>query len=454
MPLRASAFISPDDREKDGMLELDAPADGGPRRLQRDERRGQDQEGDNHAGRRRNKSRPKRVPCCRAVIDESQQLQRQHRKDAGHQIQNEAAEPRGDHNRPPQAGFVLRRVSVPGIADARRCGRRVAGRQPGLDRPAAVDQRRGDVQGPQKVDRVALQQRGQHRAIARDLDLRPARIDRRRRACDKQIGMLERTGRRGLDANARRRGAHNRDRRDLKRWGGCRGDLVPPSLDQRLRIRAAGTRQIGLEDALLAHADRVAGIEDELELGARIEVGVYELNLDGKQNVSGIPDAFDTQDRGAVRHRPLHFGERQVGRCGPIEFRRHAGVARRLPIDFPARPEAHMHADPAAERIIGGGNLADDELGRDVALQWLCLRSACGRGRHDGGSGHDATDKSLRHVTLLNKGPRRAPAAAATGGRPTTRRGWLLSLAGERRWTGPRGSLARARHERDGQAIP
>ena len=65
----------------------------------------------------------------------------------------------------------------------------------------------------------------------------------------------------------------------------------------------------------------------------------------------------------------------------------------------------------------------------DVALQWLCLRSACGRGRHDGGSGHDATDKGLRHVTLLNKGPRRAPAAAATGGRPTTRRGWLLSLA-------------------------
>ena len=51
-----------------------------------------------------------------------------------------------------------------------------------------------------------------------------------------------------------------------------------------------------------------------------------------------------------------------------------------------------MHAEPAAEWIAVGRNLADDELGRDIRLECLRLRGPRGRSRHDGGSDHDATE--------------------------------------------------------------
>ena len=61
-----------------------------------------------------------------------------------------------------------------------------------------------------------------------------------------------------------------------------------PLIDQGLRTRVARMREIGLEDPLLPDADRAAGIEDQPELGAGIEVGIFELHLDGKQHLAGI----------------------------------------------------------------------------------------------------------------------------------------------------------------------
>ena len=75
-----------------GLLELDAPADRQARRLDRRQDGGEKEEGTDDARRRGNEAQAHGAALAAAVADDAEQLDRQHRQDAGHEVEDQAAE--------------------------------------------------------------------------------------------------------------------------------------------------------------------------------------------------------------------------------------------------------------------------------------------------------------------------------------------------------------------------
>ena len=85
-------------RDDPGRLQLEAPAECVARLLERDQRPGEQQEGQHHATGEGDAVHGQRARM-RAVLREADQFQRQHREHARHQVQDQPAKERG-----PQCG--------------------------------------------------------------------------------------------------------------------------------------------------------------------------------------------------------------------------------------------------------------------------------------------------------------------------------------------------------------
>ena len=103
---------STDDREKTWILELKAPAHGGPGRPQSDHHRGENRHRSQHT-RQVGHAVPYDVPALgTGEVDDAKDLDGEHRKNAGHQVEDQPAE-KPQHERPEK-----RRLSS---SNERRC---------------------------------------------------------------------------------------------------------------------------------------------------------------------------------------------------------------------------------------------------------------------------------------------------------------------------------------------
>ena len=79
-------------RQKDGRLELESPAQRGARRAQPQQHTHERPEGDQNARRIDQSMGPELAQLLVAGVNQRQPLQEEHRKDAGHQVQQQASE--------------------------------------------------------------------------------------------------------------------------------------------------------------------------------------------------------------------------------------------------------------------------------------------------------------------------------------------------------------------------
>ena len=118
--------------QEERLLELDAPTDREPGALQGQSAQGQDQEGDQDARRRGEETQAHLRTGLAALGSDRQQFEGEHRQDAGHDVQDQAAEQREQQDREKPLTAALSVKTAKSTKSAQAAGRRFVAGEPGL----------------------------------------------------------------------------------------------------------------------------------------------------------------------------------------------------------------------------------------------------------------------------------------------------------------------------------
>ncbi len=113
-------------------------------------------------------------------------------------------------------------------------------------------------------------------------------------------------------------------------------------------------RQIEDEIGALGDADLLADQIIDLEPKGERLGRIGRPGGDGKDHLILIAEGIEAEEGEAAGNRPGHIGAGEIGRSGPIQADRNAGIARRAPIGLPAgrqlelQPQRHRFGAAAA----------------------------------------------------------------------------------------------------------
>ena len=242
----------------------------------------------------------------------------------------------------------------------RRGGRRGAENDGALDRPVAVDRGQPQFAADQRFGGPGRRQRRDphQRGLAAGLDHRSRRLERPALgALDKDVGRGQRRARAQAQLHRRRgRAAHRGRGFDSQRTipAGHR-DPRPIGLDQALFDRRAlgARRQREDEIGLVGHADVAACQVGHLRPQGDRLAGLAHGEGERQDDLPGVTQRFQAEDREPLRRRPGQARFGQVPRSRPVGPGRETGIARRAPVDLPALVHPEMQPGPHRRALAG-----------------------------------------------------------------------------------------------------
>ena len=334
-------------------------------RLQGDRGAGEHQDGEQDPGGRGQEAEPHRPAIAPALADRREQLDRQHRQHAGHEVEDQSAEqgePENDRQRP--------------AADPGRRRRVVAADDLGLQTALAVGYGEGEALAFQNAlgARTAGggHDEGRGAAVVRQGDLRFAEAEARR-PLDQKVRLVEGRGR-GRDDTQRRhllaaqQGALPEPQTHGAAVAGHQGsEAVDQEGVARVPLRPAG--QFERQAAVVGNADLPADQIAQFGAQADRRAGVPRGRLDRQHHLAAIAEGLQTEQREAVRHGPAQLGRVEVAGGAPVERRREAGIAGRAPVDLPARFELELKAEPQAAAVAAAVARRNQTHARVLVLQ-------------------------------------------------------------------------------------
>jgi hypothetical protein len=337
-------------RNHNGRLQLEAPPDLGTGGAHADQ-------GDAQGGERREHATrvggpvPARLGARSAgLLDQRQHLDGQHRKDAGHQIENDAAdesEKRSLQHRGKRYGFVRRACRVHGdVGELERLPRR---RSPeGL----LNDKHAASIRGRGRRQRAALQ--AQDQTVVGDLELLGRRVPHQGLRVGEEVCRANRRRRQSLGGDFERQGVrrkvHVRAPGRGLRQGPVRG--VEKGRGGCVR-RSWGTgacngqavRHARLARDTLRFAHQPGGVGRNGDRRSSIE-RVGRRNAGKQGNSALVAEVEEMRDGDALWRRPGNGTGREARWQPPIDRDGFPGVARIAPVDVPVVPDAQPQADP------------------------------------------------------------------------------------------------------------
>jgi hypothetical protein len=289
------------------------------------------------------------------MLDHREQLDGEHRQHARHEIEDQSADERQAQDHRERAGQRTFRGHGPGEAGDHVLLHAAPAVDHGEGQTLAFDSAR--LRGGQ---RGQAQDRG--RAAFGQSDLRLAEGEAGRRL-DQDVRGLEGDVRARRDLKHRGLGRAGQDRPLEGQADACAvaRHQGPIAVDQKTIARRPGAagRHGERECGLARNADLLAG--EIADLGPQQDRVIRPLRpgIDGQHDILRVAEGLHPEQRETVRQRPVEPGLGQVLRTAPVHRGRVARLARRAPVDLPAR------------------------LKLEVQPQVQAVPALCGRARHD-----------------------------------------------------------------------
>ena len=352
--------------EEDGLLELDPPADGLAGETEPGNTGGKHEEGDEYARRGSEETGPYLAPVAPAVSHGGNQLQRENREHAGHQVEDQPARHREQEDQP-ERPLGNRR-------GGRRGGLRGGGRQRLFGCADAVDHGKDHLPPGQAA--AALWRRERRDAGERGLAVRIDPVIGRAeppafRPLHVDVGSRQRRVRR--DRELQRPGyvpAHRGQGRDADRKiGAAPRDERGEPLDQRGFDRRGRrpSRKPKREVRDIGNANVVAGEVGNFGLDQERAAGLDQRRVHRKNDLVAVTERLEADHRKTLRRRPGERGLVEILRARPVRLRREPGIARRTPVDLPALVHPEMDAEPQRS-IVADGVRRGDQAYRPVLV--------------------------------------------------------------------------------------
>ncbi len=296
------------------------------------------------------------------MAHDRQELDRDHREDAGHQVENQPAHERERHDRQERRERETARVDM---------GEPVGPWQrAGLDAARAVDQGEGE-RIALEIDRCSLAENILRRHRGEDDAPILEKLEGRLREQD-VLGSLDQQVRR----HERRVGAKRRadQRLDVaaRNVGTLEHQAGPAAVTRHLVLVAGDhVRELGrvrrarrqVERCGVAVGDTHFVADQKIDLRAQVHglAGRAEFGCDRKDHLLFVAEGLQVEIFEADGRGPLERRSGQVGRFVPCHVGRDSGIARRAPVGLPAFVEADLDAE--RDRF----EIADSCRGRDEA---------------------------------------------------------------------------------------
>ena len=349
-------------------------------------------------------------------------LHRQHREDAGHQVEDQPAE-EGERQRQRQADGGAGRGGRSVIVDRRRrqgsaaqsSGRDRARRGRNLPCPVAERQHPGD--GGRRLagaDRDPGRQ-AEGQAVGAPLDglglgVVQDRGVERKEIGPRQVGAFERRARDGQPQRLAFDGVDGGEARGLRGGDQRSGDPVAPD-----RVGPGGggddrhlQRQTGVFRHAGQFADQEGGVRLQRHRGSDRRRG-GNLDRDRQQHLARIAVVEQRPDRHAGRGRPDDLARLPAGGQRPFDRGRLAGIAGIAPVGMPALVDLLAQGDvdrPAGNRAA----LLGDQFGLQVAG---VDRRGGGEGRPQQREDNGEGGEKAAHDPSIWRGPRPLPPQSA-----------------------------------------